>query len=137
MLDPQNLCQKQQQQKSYTVWKVSKYGVISGPHFPVFSPNTEIYGLEITPYLETFHTVLMLRKSQYCHLHHYLFPVFFLFIIIVNILTLHIRGWHYMHNQVIVAKVGIDSKFGVAFNTNTEYGDTSQYCLLMQEDKHT
>ena len=23
-----------------TVWKVSKYGVISGPHFPAFSPNT-------------------------------------------------------------------------------------------------
>ena len=26
-----------------TVWKVSKYGVISGPYFPVFGLNTEIY----------------------------------------------------------------------------------------------
>ena len=24
-------------------WKVSKYGVISGPYFPVFGLNTEIY----------------------------------------------------------------------------------------------
>ena len=30
--------------------KVSKYGVISGPYFPVFGP-------EITPYLDTFHKV--------------------------------------------------------------------------------
>ena len=26
----------------YTDWKVSKYGVISGPYFPVFALNTEI-----------------------------------------------------------------------------------------------
>ena len=36
---------------------MSKYGVISGPYFPVFSPNTGKYGPEITPYLDTFHTV--------------------------------------------------------------------------------
>ena len=36
---------------------VSKYGVISGPYFPVFSPNTVKYGPEITPYLDTFHAV--------------------------------------------------------------------------------
>ena len=28
-----------------TAWKVSKYGVISGPYFPVFGLNTEIYFL--------------------------------------------------------------------------------------------
>ena len=28
-----------------TAWKVSKYGVISGPYFPVFGLNTEIYGV--------------------------------------------------------------------------------------------
>ena len=28
--------------------KVSKYGVISGPYFPVFSPNTGKYGPEVT-----------------------------------------------------------------------------------------
>ena len=27
---------------SYTVWKVSKYGVFSGPHFPVYALNAEI-----------------------------------------------------------------------------------------------
>ena len=26
--------------KSLTAWKVSKYGVISGPYFPVFAMNT-------------------------------------------------------------------------------------------------
>ena len=34
---------------SHTASKVSKYGVFSGPYFPVF-------GLEKTPYLDTFHT---------------------------------------------------------------------------------
>ena len=42
---------------SDTAWKVSKYGVISGPYFPVFNPNTGKYGPEITPYLGTFHAV--------------------------------------------------------------------------------
>ena len=47
-----------------TAWKVSKYGVISGPYLPVFGLNTEIYFVfspntgktrtEITPYLDTF-----------------------------------------------------------------------------------
>ena len=40
-----------------TAWKVSKYGVISGPYVSVFSPNTGKYGPEITPYLDTFHEV--------------------------------------------------------------------------------
>ena len=39
--------------------KVSKYGVFSGPYFPVFSPNTGKYGPEKTPYLDTFHAVYM------------------------------------------------------------------------------
>ena len=36
---------------------MSKYGVISDPHFPVFGLNTGKYGPEITPYLDTFHAV--------------------------------------------------------------------------------
>ena len=52
-----------QPQCCFTARKMSKYGVISGPYFPVFglntetsvfSPNTGKYGLEITPYLDTF-----------------------------------------------------------------------------------
>ena len=46
-----------------TAWKVSKYGVISGPYFRVFNLNTEKYGPEITPYLDTFHEVLLLSKN--------------------------------------------------------------------------
>ena len=38
----------------HTVWKVSKYGVISGPYFPVFGP-------EITTYLDTFHAVCVIQ----------------------------------------------------------------------------
>ena len=50
-----------------TAWKLSKYGVFSGPCFPafrlntpylsVFSPNAGKYGPEKIPYLDTFHTV--------------------------------------------------------------------------------
>ena len=43
----------------YIAWKVSKYRVFSGPHFPVFSPNTGKYGSEKTPYLDTFQAVLI------------------------------------------------------------------------------
>ena len=31
------------------------HGVISGPYFPVFSPNTGKYGPETIPYLDIFH----------------------------------------------------------------------------------
>ena len=30
-----------------TAWKVSKYGVFSGPYFPAFGLNTERYGLSL------------------------------------------------------------------------------------------
>ena len=38
---------------------MSKYGVFSGPYFPVFSSNTGKYGPGETPYLDTFHAVLI------------------------------------------------------------------------------
>ena len=43
--------------QSITACKVSKYGVISGSYFSLFSLNTRKYGPEITPYLDTFHAV--------------------------------------------------------------------------------
>ena len=36
---------------------MSKYGVISGPYFPVFGLNTGKYGPEITSYMDIFHAV--------------------------------------------------------------------------------
>ena len=33
--------------KTNTAWKVFKYRVFSGPYFPVFGLNTEIYGLNL------------------------------------------------------------------------------------------
>ena len=40
-----------------TAWKVSKYGVFSGPYFSVFNPNTGKYRLEKTTYLDAFQAV--------------------------------------------------------------------------------
>ena len=40
-----------------TAWKVSKYGVVSVPYFPVFGVNTGKYGPKKPPYLDTFHAV--------------------------------------------------------------------------------
>ena len=37
--------------------EVSKYGVFSGPYFPVFGLNKGKYGPEKTPYSHTFHAV--------------------------------------------------------------------------------
>ena len=34
-----------------------KYGVFSGPYFPIFGLNTGKYEPEKTPYLDTFHVV--------------------------------------------------------------------------------
>ena len=54
---------------------MSKYGVISGPYFPVFGLNTAKYGPERTPYLNTFYAVkqivgyidywLIMSREQY------------------------------------------------------------------------
>ena len=54
----------------HTAWEVSKYGIFSGPYFPVFGMNTKIYFVNLripseykktrpekTPYLDTFHAV--------------------------------------------------------------------------------
>ena len=41
---------------------MSKYGVFSGPYFPLFSPNTGKYGPEKTPYLDTFHAAITYRS---------------------------------------------------------------------------
>ena len=58
--------------------KVSKYGVIPGPYFPVFGVNTEIYGvnlrirsgcrkiwIKITPYLDNFRAVYASGRVEF------------------------------------------------------------------------
>ena len=57
--------------KHITVWRVSKYAVFSGMHFPVFRLKTEKYGPLITLYLDTFHAVhntAELQKHSYYHM---------------------------------------------------------------------
>ena len=41
---------------------MSKYGVISGPYFPVFVLSAGKYGPEINPYLDIFHAVTECKK---------------------------------------------------------------------------
>ena len=48
-----------------TAWKVFKYGVFSGPYFPVFELNTGKYGPEKTQYLDTFHTVRSIQDTEH------------------------------------------------------------------------
>ena len=43
---------------------MSKYGVISGPCFPVFVLNTVKYGPEITPYLDGSHAVTAFTSKR-------------------------------------------------------------------------
>ena len=45
-----------------TAWKVSKYGVFSGPYFAAFWSNTGKYGPEKTQYLDTCSDFI--RKSE-------------------------------------------------------------------------
>ena len=51
---------------TYNAWKVSKYGVFSGPSFSIFGLNTAKYGPEKIPNLDTFHTVVCknFRKTK-------------------------------------------------------------------------
>ena len=44
--------------KLHTAWKVSKYGGFSGPYFPVFGLNTEIYGVS-----QSKHRKIRTRKT--------------------------------------------------------------------------
>ena len=43
---------------------MSKYGVFSGPYFTMFGLNAGKYGPEKTPYLDTFHTVILFNNSS-------------------------------------------------------------------------
>ena len=48
------------------MWKVSNYGVFSGPYFSAFGLNTEIYGVfEKTSYLDTFHAVYRIARISH------------------------------------------------------------------------
>ena len=50
--------------RTQIVWKVPKYGVFSGPYFPVFGLNTGKYGPEKTPYLDTFHAIRVYNSAN-------------------------------------------------------------------------
>ena len=43
---------------------MSKYGVFSGPYFPVFGQDTGEYGPEETPYWDTFHAVNLFKHLK-------------------------------------------------------------------------
>ena len=45
-----------------TAGKVSKYGVISAPYFPVFGLNTEIYGINLR--IQSEYRKIRIRKNS-------------------------------------------------------------------------
>ena len=49
-----------------TAWKLSKYGVISGPYFPVFRRNTEIYGANL-PIQSGYSKIRVRNNSVFGH----------------------------------------------------------------------
>ena len=49
----------------FTAKKVSKYGVVSAPYFPVLGLNTGKYGPEITPYLGPFFAVAVVAQIKF------------------------------------------------------------------------
>ena len=74
----------------HTVWKVSEYGVLSGPYFPVFGMNTEIYAvnhriqsefgkIRTRKNLDTFHAVSQYKAfhSQQLRVQHFTQSTYF------------------------------------------------------------
>ena len=49
-----------------TAWKVSKYGVFSGPYFSVFGQNTEIYGVNL-PIQSEYRKIRTRKNSVFRH----------------------------------------------------------------------
>ena len=47
---------------NFIAWKVSKYGVFSGPCYPVFGVNTEIYCIMVNELLALANECLKLKK---------------------------------------------------------------------------
>ena len=60
---------------------MSKYGVFSGPYFPVLGLNTGKYGPEKSPYLDTFHAVSnnIRGDNRFCYFHKVFFKRFLFF----------------------------------------------------------
>ena len=97
-----------------TAWKVSIYGVISGPYFPVFelntylsvfSPNTGKYGPEMTPYLNTFYVLMNAWQGPKCTFEHSAFnftPIKFYHVFLVTLFRVDffIRSLLYDTNSV-------------------------------------
>ena len=52
-----------------TAWKVSKYGVISGPYFPVFGLNTEILRIHVE-----YRKIRTRNKSAFGHFSRIVWP---------------------------------------------------------------
>ena len=52
-------CKIRQYNLFYAAWKVSKYGVFSSPYIPIFGLNTAKNRPEKTPYMDTFHAVII------------------------------------------------------------------------------
>ena len=53
---------KEEKKINFTVLKVSKYGVLSGPYFPVFGLNMKIYGVNL--HIQSEYRKIRTRKNS-------------------------------------------------------------------------
>ena len=77
---------------TYTAWKVSKYGVFSGPYFPAFGLNTERY--EISLRIQSECGKIQTRKnSVFGHISYSVNPIHIVPVADSCLLWEHQRSW--------------------------------------------
>ena len=81
-----------------TTWKVSKYGVFSGPYFPIFGLNTEIYSVNLC--IQSEYRKIRTRKNS----------VFGYFSRSESITTNYIIFQGYLSNTILVQKYNTEIK---------------------------
>ena len=88
-----------------TVWKVSKYGVFSGPYFSVFGLNTKIYGLNLRIQIE-YRKIQTKKNSLFGHFSHSdVLSLFFIFVLKYSQEFLTRNQIHFIKSNLKLIKV--------------------------------
>ena len=99
-----------------TAWKVSKCGVISGPYFSLFGP-------EITPYLDTFHSVI---HSLLCTYDPNFFDIRALSFYVNKLPYFNIHGWGFL---VFIVGTVLSHFFRIQFNSEEHWTKALKFML--------
>ena len=70
--------------RTFTAWKVSKYGVFSGPHFPVFGLNSEIYSVNL-PTQSEYRKIRTRKNSVFRHFLRSVYDDYFLSDFVISV----------------------------------------------------